>query len=104
MPYQLEESEIKHPPYSMIYNQHAAEISCQELFGDPEPVDWESQLDAMMLDGDDGLELYITIPAGWKADGWQSHFHKDAAWVVSFFLERDAEYGDCRICAAAPDW
>ena len=103
MPYQLEEIEVKHPPYSMIYNQHAAEISCQELFGDPDECDWESQLEAMAADGEDSLELYVTIPAAWKIDGWQSHYHKDAAWVVSFFLRRSDD-SECEICAAAPDW
>lgn len=103
MPYQIEESEIQHPPFSMIYHTHAAEISCQDLFGDPDQVDWESQLDAMMLDGDDGLELYVTIPAGWQSDGWQNHYHKDALWVVTFFLAR-ADDSECGICAAAPDY
>ena len=103
MPYQVEEVEIKHPPYSMIYNQHAIEIPCQELFGDPDDCDWESQLESMAADGEESLELYVTIPAAWKFDGWQNHYHKDALWVVTFFLAR-ADDSECQICAAATDW
>ena len=99
MAYPLTESEIMHPPFSMVYNQHAAEIPCQALFGDPDDCDWETALDGMMQDGADGFGDYVAIPAGWRYAGWENHAHKDALWLVSVYLEPDG--GECRICADA---
>ena len=94
MGYRIDESAIIHPPFSMVYNQHTAEISCTEILGN----EWgDDELEAIQ---DVGIAEYVTPPEGWRDAGWEYYPHKDALGLIALYLEPDSEK-DCEICAAA---
>ena len=99
MPYQVESDDIMHPfRNTMIYTEHCVEIPAVILFGDPHEVDWDGEYEAMV---GDGVQDYVTPPAGWRFSGWEEHAHKDALHLVSFYLERN-DGADCPVCLANP--
>ena len=100
MPHQFDSADLIHPPFNMVYTDHTLEISCDSLFGDPNEVDWDTEFLVMYQDG---VENYVTPPAGWQIFGWEEYAHKDNAFVISFYLKRNDD-ADCEICAAAQDY
>lgn len=89
--YTIEPGDIICPGRTMVYTEHAAEVSCMELFGSG---DWDDgDFQNLDLDVDEGN---IKLPAGWKISGWQEHAHKDALGIVTFWLEGGkCDYPDC---------